>query len=175
LAVHEHGKKYLGRLALQEHGRPRPRIHATGLCRYDVGRLAEVELPVRLGQAEAPGWRRHGPVPRGTRSVRNARQGFHQQAAPRGARRAASVPAVSLARMGSRASAATGPVSSPSSMRMMATPVSDFAPHHGPLNGRRAPKLGQDRGVHVPRSKSWHREEIGRQDPAIGHHHEQIG
>lgn len=29
--------------------------------------------------------------------------------------------------------------------------------------------------MHVPRTELWYREQIGRQDPAIGDNHEQIG
>jgi hypothetical protein len=50
-----------------------------------------------------------------------------------------------------------------------------FTAYHCPLNGRRTSKLRQERRVHVPRAELGYDEQIGRQDPTIGHNHEQIG
>ena len=51
--------------------------------------------------------------------------------------------------MATRSAIATGPVSSPSSIRITMTPVSRVAGHDGALDGRRAPPARQQRGVEV--------------------------
>ena len=96
--------------------------------------------------------------------------------APRAARRSVSWP-VGLARARSRCadSSSTGPVSSPSSMRMMQTPVSRSPARMRALDGRRAAPARQQRRVDVEataRRDAKHRcgkqQAVGRDDHHVG-------
>jgi hypothetical protein len=44
-----------------------------------------------------------------------------------------------------------------------------------PLDRGRAAQLGQQRGVHVPRTEPRDRQQRRRQDPPVGDHHENVG
>ena len=104
--------------------RPGPGIDPPGLGRHQRGRLPEVEQAVVLAQHRGQGGA--GVVLGLQPNLPRWRSPARSRAAARAQRRQPRAPACRrcpASPMGSSRQAATGPVSSPSSMRMMQTPV----------------------------------------------------
>ena len=67
------------------------------------------------------------------------------------------------------------PVSIPSAMNMVVTPVSFIAVEHCPLDGRGAPVLGQQGAVDIDTAHGRQFEDLLGQQLAVGHHRDEVG